>query len=460
MRAARSPSFLFSACLSCGMLCSAQSARAAGFAIPEQSALGTGLAAAVVARPDDASAIFYNPAGLGFQNGISALVNLSVVSVTQRMVDHGVGTSAEGTSYDALPGLFPLPAFYLGARLHDRVSIGIGGFASHGLTLDWQNPDAPQPFPGRFKVLRIGLQSYTINPTVTIRALSWLSFGIGVDLIPASAELSRALLFSQNDAEGNIAVKGTAFGVGANIGALVRLVDGRLNFGFAYRSAANLHFGNMQAVLTAPPGVGFSSPYSKAQTDIGIPHTIDVGVAGKPIDALTVSVDFISTLWGDTQNLTLQLQSADGQTTQTTVIPRNWQNTYSVRFGAELDFLRLFPARLKNLWPKLRLGLGWDQSPIPAETLDPSLPDSDRVLLAVGASLGYRGLGSIELGYLEAFLPPSVSANPDLPPVTYYSGVHVFSISVSLQTERVLSRRKQGFGGRQLEPTRDEIYVD
>lgn len=456
MRALAAPSVFVSLCLGLGLglVVPPTRARAAGFAIPEQSAAGTGLAAALVARPDDASAIFYNPAGLGYQNGISALANLSLVAVTQSMSVYGQGDPPGGSVYDAQPGLFPLPALYLALRLHDRVSLGFGAFASHGLTIDWQNPDDPRPFPGRYKVLRIGLTSFTLNPTLAIRALPWLSFGFGLDLVPASAELARALLFAQDEPDGHIALHGSAFGVGANFGVLVRLLDGRLNFGFSYRSAVNLHFGQMEASLNPPPGVAFStSPFTRAQTDIGIPHTIAVGAAGKPAGWLTLSLDLIATLWGDTQNLTLQLSSEDGTQTQTSVIPRNWKHTYSVRLGAEVDFLRAFPSHLKRLWPKLRFGVGWDQTPVPSDTIDPSLPDSDRVLISAGLSLGLRGLGSIDIGYLEALLPPRDSTNPDLPPLTYHSGVHVFSVSLSLQTERRLSTRRPEYAGRLLERT-------
>src|SRR5262249_9051989 len=156
------------------------------------------------------------------------------------------------------------------------------GFASHGLTVDWENPDNPQPFPGRYKVLRIGLQTFTLNPTITVRPLPWIAIGVGLDIVPAQAQLARALLFSPQAGDGRVEIVGSAFGVGANFGLLLRLLDGRLNFGFAYRSVINLHFGSMQAATSAPPGVAFSSPFTKAATDIGIPHTLDVGVSGKP----------------------------------------------------------------------------------------------------------------------------------------------------------------------------------
>jgi long-chain fatty acid transport protein len=417
------------------------SAFAAAFVNSDQSPAGVGLAGAMVARPDDASAIYYNPAGLGFQSGLSVLAGMSLLSLHQSVTD------PSGTVYNSQGGNFVLPTIFAAARVSDRISLGLGAYVNHALTADWQSSDPTQLFPGRYKALRVSIQSLTFNPTIAIRPIPELSIGAGIDVELGSLDLVRSLAFGS--ADGRIEVAGSAVAVGGNIGALLRLLDGRLNIGLAYRSAINFHFSGMQLGTTAPAGVSLVFPYNQAATDLQTPHSISVGAAGKPVRWLTISADFISTLWGDVHNQTLTL-SDGAAATQVSVSPRDWKDSYSGRLGLEADLATLLPTASK-LWPKLRLGFGYDQSPVPATTIDTATPDGDRLFPTVGVSLGYRGLGSIELGYAALIFRSRTAQNPDLP-LSYDSMVHVFSAALNLQLDWLFGRRSTGFAGRQLDP--------
>lgn len=431
--------------LGLGLLSGAQQAHAAGFLNSDQSPTAVGLAGAVVARPDDASAIFYNPAGLGYQAGLSVLAGATLINLKQNVTD------PSGASFDSKGGNFVAPNLFVAARVTDRISLGVGVFANHANNADWQNPDDTRDFPGRYKALKVSLQGITINPTIAVRPIPELSFGAGIDLEIGQLELIRALALGGADAR--IALAGNTVGVGGNIGVLARLLDGRLNFGLAFRSALNLHFQDMQLGASAPPGVSFTFPYTKASTDVGAPHIVSLGVAGKPIQFLTISADFISTIWSDTRSQTLTLSDDQGNQ-QSSISQRNWRDTYSGRFGLEGDLGTVLKPGSK-LWPKIRLGFGYDPSPIPAQTIDTSSPDSDRFLVSAGLSLGYRGIGSIELGYTAQIFRGRTSENPDLP-LSYSSMINTFSAAINLQLERLLGKRSAAFAGRQLEPTPPE----
>lgn len=428
--------------LGLGFLTLLPQAHAAGFANLDQSPTGVGLAGAMTARPDDASAIFYNPAGLGYQSGLSVLAGATVVNLKQSVTD------PSGAVFNSQGGTFALPTLFVAARVTDRISLGVGVFVNHALNADWQNPDDTRDFPGRYKALKVNIQSFTINPTIAIRPIPELSFAAGIDLEIGQLELVRALALGGADAR--IALAGSTVGIGGNIGVLTRLLDGRLNFGLTYRSALNLHFQDMQLSTTAPPGVAFSFPYTSGSTDIGAPHSVTLGVAGQPVRALTISADFIATIWSDTHSQTLTL-SDDKGAQQSSVTERNWHDTYSGRLGLELDIGSLLKPGTK-FWPKARVGFGYDPSPVPAQTIDTSSPDADRFLASAGLSLGYRGIGSVELGYTAAIFRSRTSENPDLP-LTYSSMIHTFSAAINLQLERLLGKRSAPFAGRQLEAT-------
>jgi long-subunit fatty acid transport protein len=75
--------------------------------------------------------------------------------------------------------------------------------------------------------------------------------------------------------------------------------------------------------------------------------------------------------------------------------------------------------------------VGFDQSPAPAETLSPSLPDAHRLFGSVGA--GYQlGNFSIDAGYLLAGLLTRQSAEPAFP--GRYSGLaHLIGLTAGFR---------------------------
>lgn len=421
-------------------------AHAAGYVNSEQSPSGIGLAGAMTARADDASAIFYNPAGLGFQSGLSIVAGVTLASPQQSTTSFAAGSEPGGSVFKAAGGVFLLPTIYAAARVSDQIALGLGVFVHHGGGADFQNPEDTRKFPGRFEALRTNIQSVTFNPTLSIRIIPEVSVGGGLDIEVGSLEIVRALALGS--AEGRIALAGSSLAFGGNIGALVRLLDGRLNFGLTYRSALNLRFDSLKVGATAPEGVSLVFPYTQGATNLPTPHTISLGIAGKPARWLTISVDAISSLWSSVHDQRVTL-SDGGSVTQTSVIPRDWHDAYSGRIGVELDLGPVLQERTK-FWPKVRVGFGYDQSPVPTTTLDPSVPDSDRFFPSLGVSLGYRGLGSIELGYTAVLLRTQASENPNLA-LTYETTIHVFGAAINLQLERVFGKRSAAYSARLLD---------
>lgn len=415
-------------------------AGAAGYVNSEQSPAGVGLAGALTARADDASAIFYNPAGLGFQSGLSVIAGISLASPTVSATDPSGGV------FPAQAANFILPTIFVAARVTDQLALGLGVFVHHGGGANFENPDDSRPFPGRFLTLRSAIQTVTFNPTLSIRIVPEVSVGGGLDIEIGSLELVRSLALGS--AEGRIALAGSSTpAIGGNIGALIRLIDGRLNFGLTFRSSLNLRFDELRVGATGPSGISFQFPFNRGATNLPTPHTVTIGVAGQPARWLTLSLDVVSSLWSTVHDQRITL-SDDAGDIQTTTVPRNWRDAYSVRGGVEVDLGPVLEARTK-FWPKLRVGFGYDPTPVPAQTLDPAVPDADRFFPAVGVSLGYRGLGSIELSYTPILLGSRTSENPNLA-LTYETTIHVFGAAINLQLEKVFGKRSPAFAARLL----------
>ncbi len=67
----------------------------------------------------------------------------------------------------------------------------------------------------------------------------------------------------------------------------------------------------------------------------------------------------------------------------------NWDDSMTFRIGAEYEVI-------KNL--NLRAGFAYDLTPVPDETVGPSLPDNNRTVIAVGAGYGSAGI-RVDVGY-------------------------------------------------------------
>src|SRR3954451_7898666 len=80
---------IFLACVLVSALAPAAFA-SGGFEIDEQSAPGVGMAGAQTAIADDPSAIYYNPAGLGFQPGFGALIGGNLIIARTHVSPDGV----------------------------------------------------------------------------------------------------------------------------------------------------------------------------------------------------------------------------------------------------------------------------------------------------------------------------------------------------------------------------------
>src|SRR4051812_9428764 len=222
----------------------ARVASAGGYHIDEQDARATARAGAVTANPANGSAIYYNPGGVGRLEGIGLEVGGALVapSASFKSAINGAETSADEK-------VFVLPQGYVTWRLSELLAVGVGFNAPFGLSLRW-----PETSPGRTNVRDIELRSYFIMPVVAVNLSQWvpgLSVGAGLDLVPASVRLERDILFGSEVA--NVALSGTAFGVGARGGIVYRPESiGFVSFGVTYRSPVKLNIDG-EANFTASP---------------------------------------------------------------------------------------------------------------------------------------------------------------------------------------------------------------
>jgi long-chain fatty acid transport protein len=395
----------------------ARTAAAGGIELDEQSARATATAGAQTAVANDPAAIFYNPAGLVDQPGFNALAggNIIYTRTTATTLEPPQSTLPTHTAI--------IPLLFVSQRLGKHVALGAGVFTEWGEHFGW-----PTNWPGRFVGQFIDITSATFDFSVSIRLLPFLSIGGGLDVVPASVDLYRALDFGA--AEGSLHAGMSGVGVGGNVGFLIDVVPKWLRLGFMYRSRVDVDLDG-HGVISAPVELSaLTGGRQIAKTTLILPHTLATGVAVTPWHKLTLSADLRVTLWRDLQMLTLTLQDPNapvGTPPQSQALALALHNSWALRFGGEL---RLLGGHLH-----LRLGVGYDSTPLPNENLGPLLPDAPRVEVAGGIGWHERWI-ALDAGYMAVLLRKETSTSPDFR-ATYESTGHVISLTATLRFVRV-----------------------
>jgi long-chain fatty acid transport protein len=180
-------------------------ARAGSFQLSEQSVSGLGVAfAGGAASAEDASTLFFNPAGLTLLDKGELQLGLHAIMPSDEFTNQGTRYNLPGTPFNGLPVVggnggnaginHILGNLYLSQPLvrnssYGDITAGVGVFSPFGLETDYQ-PD----WVGRYAALRTKLTTIDIQPTLAWR-YGRLSLGAGLDIQYASARLTQAIDF-------------------------------------------------------------------------------------------------------------------------------------------------------------------------------------------------------------------------------------------------------------------------
>jgi long-chain fatty acid transport protein len=176
-------------------------AHASGFALLEQSASRLGAAfAGTAAAADDATTVFFNPAGLWRLERPEAIVVASGVGITSEFNDEAsqaaLGQPLGHDGGDAGGWNF-VPSAYVAAPLNDKLAIGVGVNAPFGLKTDYE-----PGWMGRFQALKSEIKTINVNPSLSWRVNDAFSIGVGVSYQRLEAELTNAVNYTAVVAQG------------------------------------------------------------------------------------------------------------------------------------------------------------------------------------------------------------------------------------------------------------------
>jgi long-chain fatty acid transport protein len=397
----------------------ARSALANGFFIQEMSAAGMGQAGALVAAGERASTQFQNAANLAVIPGFNVELTGTIYFPT------GWYESPRGdrTSPSSTP-IF-VPYFFASYKINDWLAVGLAEFTDFGLSIGW-----PENWEGRHVAIESGIQSFTLNPNVAFGPFRGLSFAVGFNAKYAAVNIRRGLTLGQDPpgstAANTVEIGGDAWGFGANVGLLYQPVDW-VRLGVAYRSGMRISARGGKMDFDVNKAWASRFPDQTFDIDIDLPHVLFAGVRFWPMKNLSMELDVQWVQWSAYDNLEFRLDKGlvlGPDAVQKTMIERkDYKDAFQVRLGGEYKFY--------NDHFALRMGFLWDQNPAPEHTVDPTLPDSERLIPTISFGTQWSGF-FVDVGYMPVFgLKRKVRAESGNPfPGTYQMITHDLSITV------------------------------
>lgn len=353
--------------------------------------MGMGLAFTAVAS--DPSAIFFNPAGLGWQKHFESQLGSSFLTkIDGDFVGENPYPGASNRESEHKT-TFVVPTLYAIVPLTSEINLGLGTFSQYGLGFRW---DDAETFSGRFIAQNAVIQSVDVNPVISFQATPAIAIAVGADYRVSKVQLERnqaAINPFTNSVVDVAHIKLNSdildnHGWGWNAGIMVRPIP-QLSFGAAYRSSIKVDYEGSATFQQRPTGnaqfdaiVGSQLPAGShpVTTSIDFPSSMNLGAALTLPGDLTISGDADWTEWKKFASLDILFPDLVGRDLHRQTI---WKNSWAYRVGIEKKFSNL----------AVRAGYYLDKTPQPVEDAGPILADNDRNAYSIGFGYGNERWG-------------------------------------------------------------------
>ncbi|MDR3053976.1 MAG: OmpP1/FadL family transporter [Zoogloeaceae bacterium] len=325
----------------------AMPASAGGFQSVEQNASGLGVSyAGAAAVADNASTVYYNPAGLTRLPG--AQVSIGLVGALQRYEFDNDGSMGLTGGDGGQAGQWrSLPNAYFSWAAHPDFSLGLGVSSPYSLDLDYDND-----WLGRGVGTQARVTSVNINPAVAYRLSDKVSLGFGLDY--QTLKLKTAFTGASDS--------GSDSDLGWNAGALFTLSPA-MRVGVAYRSGMKFKLDARSPTLGAFPGV---DRHGRLET----PGTFSLSVWQQVSDKWEAMGDVSYTRWKS-------LDDYDHD---------SWRLSWGAAYTCN------------ERW-KSKFGLAYDRSPTRTSGRSVLLPDAHRLWFSLGGQYRFSQYAALDFGY-------------------------------------------------------------
>jgi long-chain fatty acid transport protein len=347
-------------------------ASASAFQLLEQNASGLGNAyAGSAAVADNASTIFFNPAGMTQLTGFQLSAGVAGVGPSYEYRDlAGVKSGGDAGGWSAVPNA------YLSAQLAKDLFVGIGISAPFGLATEYDAVWGPAG-AGSARAIKSEIKTINVNPSIAYRVNDKVSLGFGLNYQKIDAELTNS----------SLRLKGDDSSWGWNAGALFTLSPA-MRVGVSYRSAIKY---SLSGQASSAIGV-LNGPIN---ADVKLPDTFILSVWQQVSDRWEAMGDLSYTRWSTLKSLNVTGLAVPLSETF------NYENSWRFAWGAG------YKATEKA---KLKFGIAFDRTPVRDEYRSPRVPDNNRLWLSLGGQWNAGAYGKVDLGYSYLYvIDPTIS---------------------------------------------------
>lgn len=367
---------------------SAGSVSAAGFALIEQSVKGLGNSfAGGAAVADDATTIFFNPAGMSRLEGTQATAGLHYIAPSSKF---SKSSSPTGTTAPAFLGGGPatggdggeagqtalVPNFYFAAEAGENYNYGISVNTPFGLCTKFD-----EDWVGRFHGIESDLMTINLNPSASYKFNDNFSFGLGFSAQYLDATLSQETVTGAGTSSFS-EVTGDSWGYGYNFGALYEFNE-NTRIGASYRSSV-FHSVEGDIAYRSAPAIFSGSITGK----ITLPASAQASVFHRINSKFDVMADVMWTEWSVFEELTFQTPVGASTTEE------KWKNNMRYSVGGTYHHSDTLA---------IRAGVAYDETPIPDATRTPRIPGADRTWVSLGASYVMNNM-TLDFAYAHLFV--------------------------------------------------------
>ncbi len=405
------------------------SAFAAGIEHPDIGTIAIGRGGAYAAAPSDGLAMQYNPAGFASQHGwrLTLDANLSWQALSFAPADGGATVSNSAGAF--LVGA-PIVSYGFG-RVGPLSALTVAaGFTTPSAIGKETYPGTRPPMPPlpvgqagqRYALINSDYFIIYYSAAIAASYKDWLSAGVTLQLVHGSAKFSQAVWSGSGpgtdpfqDSVANVDVSSdwiptAVFGV--SVRPVPKLVP-KLVLGLSYRPRFDfLAHGTLTTNLdSSAAAVGTTVVGNSTDFFLRFPDVIRFGAQYVINSRLLVEADVVAELWSELH--TIEIRPRDihivtsgfntDRTLNTIVFQKDYQDSVSVRVGADYDLL---PKRLT-----VRAGYLHETSAIPLKSVSVDFGNWQRDVVSVGATVHFLGGLTLSAAYAHHFISDQTVTN-------------------------------------------------
>lgn len=365
-------------------------ASAAGFQLWEQNASGLGNAyAGSAAVADNASTVFFNPAGMTQLPGLR--LSAGAVGVRSNYEFSNNGSTGVGGDGGNAGRWIAAPNAYASWQLTPDLFLGFGISTPFGMKTEYEDSN----WIGRTQALKSEIQTINYNPSIAYRLNDTVSLGFGINYQTIDTEFSSA----------GLRLKADDAAWGWNAGALFTLSPA-MRVGISYRSAMDYSLQGTNAGTTP------------VQANMKLPDTFILSVWQQVSDRWEAMGDLSYTRWNSLQSVNFVNSSGALVSSEAFNYDNSWRFAWGAAYKATDSV-------------KLKFGIAYDRSPVSYGARTARLPDNDRVWFSLGGQWNTAGYGRFDAGYAYQYLKDSDIDQTSLRG-SYDASVHVLGMQYSV----------------------------